>query len=60
LNATSQNDVIKIKAKKIAKKFHELWSCSFINKKGFPLQHSFIAPLAIGAPLLHLWPLQVA
>jgi hypothetical protein len=50
LNATSQNDAIKVRFRKSTQIIHELWKLTFINKKSLPLQHSFVAH----APLLLL------
>ncbi len=67
LIATLQNNAIKVGMEKSTKNVHEFQRLAFRNKRVLPLQHSFIAflaicnsfimPLTIVVPLLH--PLQL-
>ncbi len=48
LNASSQNDVIKVGIRIFEKNALEFWMLTFKNEaKIFPLQHFFVAPFAI-------------
>jgi hypothetical protein len=56
LNATSQNDVIKVGTRRFEKNALEFWMLTFKHEtRIFPLQHFFVAPFAIV-----VFPLQLA